>query len=358
MLALSLAALLTASPASAQSFSGSGKNVDSGASTTPDYYVVAPGDTLWDISRTFLGNPEFWPRLWSINEYITNPHWIYPGNRIAFRLGTDTEPPVVELEVAPQEEYHPQSLSFEYTENECGPDVRFNGTRPSDEYVATGFLADSDDVDVYGEVYKAKTRQFWLAEGNLIYLKLDDPDAFDCGDMLTVFRRTAKKVRDPRKHSTKYGSAYRVVGEARVVNRVDDIVAAVVRTSYSEIERGDLVGPLMPVAVELEVGEPSGDLAGHVVGRPTDENMLVSVGETVFVNVGRADGARVGDTMWTVVQRDEAIDRDKEDESLPEQVTGRVVLVRVDEYTATGVIVDASRNIELGNRLVQKVDDR
>lgn len=357
MLALSLAALLTTSPAFAQSYAGDGQRVAATtAAATPDYYTVAPGDTLWDISRTFLGNPEYWPRLWSINDYITNPHWIYPGNRIAFRLGTDTEPPVVELEVGPQPEYQPESLSLEYPENQCGPDVRFTGDRPADQYVAAGFLADSDDVDVYGEVYKARTRQYWLAEGNLIYLKLDDPDAFDCGDTLSVFRRTAKKVRDPEKRSTKYGSAYRVVGEARVVHRADDIVAAVVRTSYTEIERGDLVGPLMPVKVELELSTPEGDLTGNIVGRATDENMLIGDRETVFLDIGRADGARVGDTMYVVVRQDEALDLRKEDEALPESVTGRIVIVRVDEYTSTAVITDAARPIEVGARLVQTVD--
>lgn len=357
MLALSLAALLTTTPALAQSFSGSGQSVEPGASpSTPDYYTVSPGDTLWDISRTFLGNPEYWPRLWSINDYITNPHWIYPGNRIAFRLGTDTEPPVVELEVAPQPDYTPQSLSLEYPESQCGPDVRFTRTRPSDQYAASGFLADEDDLDIYGEVYKARTRGYWLAEGNLVYLKVDDPDAFDCGDMVSIFRRTSKKVRDPDKRSTKYGSSYRVLGEARIVHRADDTLAAVVRTSYAEIERGDLVGPVMPVHVELEVDAPEGTLEGRIVARPTNENILVSTGETVFIDLGRADGARVGDSFYVVVRQDEALDYDSEDETLPESVTGRVVIVRVDEYTSTAVITDASRNIELGNRLVQTVD--
>lgn len=344
--------------AHAQSYSGTGQAVSQGTPPSPDYYTVQAGDTLWDISRTFLGNPEYWPRLWSINDYITNPHWIYPGNRIAFRLGTDFEPPSIELEAQKADPFQPESLSFEYPESQCGPDVRFTSTIDSTRYAATGFLAEEDDVEVSGEVYKARSGHYWLAEGNLIYLKMEDPEAYDCGDVLTVFRRSEKKVRDPHKKSTRYGAAWQVVGEARVVHRVDDMIAAVVRTSYKEIERGDKVGPLMPVQVELEVKAPQGELAGHIVGRPTHENVLVTTGETVFLNVGRADGARVGDSFHVVVQRDDALDLEEDDESLPESVTGRVVVVRVDEYTSTAVITEASRPIDEGDRVVQKVDNR
>ena len=57
-----------------------------------------PGDTLWDLAQANFGDPQYWPQLWSINEYITNPHWIYPGNQIVFTLDTLLEPPTIELE--------------------------------------------------------------------------------------------------------------------------------------------------------------------------------------------------------------------------------------------------------------------
>ena len=46
----------------------------------PDEYVVQVGDTLWDISATFLKDPWFWPEIWSVNPEIENPHLIDQGD--------------------------------------------------------------------------------------------------------------------------------------------------------------------------------------------------------------------------------------------------------------------------------------
>src|SRR5437870_6244486 len=62
-----------------------------------DAYTIQSGDTLWDICARLLGDPFYWPKLWSLNQYITNPHWIYPGNLLVFREGTETAPPQFEV---------------------------------------------------------------------------------------------------------------------------------------------------------------------------------------------------------------------------------------------------------------------
>jgi len=48
----------------------------------PGKYFVKNGDTLWDISARFLQEPWQWPEIWQINEEISNPHLIYPGDEI------------------------------------------------------------------------------------------------------------------------------------------------------------------------------------------------------------------------------------------------------------------------------------
>jgi len=323
----------------------------------PDYYVVQPGDTLWEIAQTFMGDPEYWPRLWSFNTDITNPHWIYPGNRIVFVAGTLVEPPQVGLETPMDRDgYQVEALTYRDLEAECGPDVRFQNPKPAERYHAPGFIANKDELDQYGYVYKARTEYTYFADTTLVYVKMDDPDAYDCGDVVAFFRPTVKKVRHPESRRTVYGSLYRVLAEGVVVHTYEDVTSVRVRNSWAEVERGDLVGPSMPVDIEVEVDTPSGTLEGIIVSRLTTESSLAGTRETVFLDQGRADGVRVGDSVYIYEQRDPWIDKAKEDEGLPPSVIGRVVVIRVDEDYATAVVVDADRPIDVGHRVAVEID--
>ena len=48
----------------------------------PPPYTVRRGDTLWDVTGRYYGNPWAWPRVWSYNPEVTNPHWIYPLDQL------------------------------------------------------------------------------------------------------------------------------------------------------------------------------------------------------------------------------------------------------------------------------------
>src|ERR1044071_6660910 len=46
----------------------------------PTTHTVKKGDTLWDISRTYLGDPFLWPQIYKVNtDLVKDPHWIYPN---------------------------------------------------------------------------------------------------------------------------------------------------------------------------------------------------------------------------------------------------------------------------------------
>jgi len=315
-------------------------------------YVVMPGDTLWEISQRVLGNAEAWPRLWSINDDITNPHWIYPGNRLIFKMApmpAAMKAQVATIDPPTQKPYTVQPVQYVDVETSCGPDVRFDTDDGATRLTAPGFLANKDELEVYGKVYKANVPNVHLAEGNQLYLHLDDPDQFGCGDVLSIFRLVEKRVRHPHNPRVSFGSLYEVVGEVRLVHQHGDVHVAHVRDSWSEINRGDLVGPAVPVALQVDVGPPMGDLDGTILTNLSKESSMLTSHDTIFLDRGKADGVRVGDTFFVIAQQDPAEGSVSWDGTLPPRVIGRTVVVRVGEYASTAVITDASQNISVGD---------
>jgi hypothetical protein len=56
----------------------------------PSIHVVKKGDTLWDLCDSYYQNPWSWPKVWSYNPQVLNPHWIYPGDQLRLRDPNDS----------------------------------------------------------------------------------------------------------------------------------------------------------------------------------------------------------------------------------------------------------------------------
>ena len=144
-------------------------------------------------------------------------------------------------------------------------------------------------------------------------------------------------MKHPTSRGQKYGSLYRVVAEAKVVHRHDDYLSAVIRQSGRKSPAVTWSAADAPVTIEIEVqapdGEPDGTIVERVETRPT-----CSVRRDCLHRPWTRRWCARWRLFHVVEQRDPYYDITKEDEDLPYSVIGRIVIVRVDEYSATAIV--------------------
>jgi hypothetical protein len=69
-----------------------------------DTYTVVKDDWLFKISKRLFGTGFYYPKIWSLNSYITNPHFIEPGMVLSFTTGSGSAAPEVKLGTFSNEE--------------------------------------------------------------------------------------------------------------------------------------------------------------------------------------------------------------------------------------------------------------
>jgi hypothetical protein len=345
-----------------------------GAVPPPDTYTVKPGDTLWDLSGRFLNNPWYWPKVWSYNPEIANPHWIYPGNLVKFypsgeEAPTRVEPvapapePVLAEEGAPTapKELEDLSVGTIAKAEQLGEDDAVAVVGPyrvgqapkrgtsvrRDNFVTRRVLEDS------GVISAAFEEKLLLSSGDKIYAKFRDPAPVKVGETYAIFRNEGP-VRHPVTNEV-FGYKTVILGSARVTTLGDRVATLVVRASYDTIERGDLLGPwterlVRPVAVRPNQASLDGViLALH-------PSILTNVGEydVVYVDKGRDDGVEEGNTFEVVRSGDlygQPPDRPVHDAALPREVVGSLVVFDVKDHASTAFVRRSIFELMVGDRL-------
>jgi hypothetical protein len=330
---------------------------------TNDVYVVIPGDTLWEIAELFFGDPETWPGLWSINnEEITNPHYIYPGQILRLQAGTDLRPPsLIVSSDAPSladdswESFTPKSEIFSTT-TDCSLHVPFSSATEGDVTIAAPTFITRTQVDPLGVVEQAVPGKDMLVIGDVIYMRFRNTSDVDCGRVYSLYHHISE-VRHPEVRSARLGHVYSVTAEVLISDVGDKWVTGKVVQSYGEVIRGELITDRVPVAGKVRTSQMTQVVDGFVIDKAHDENLLVQRNQVVFIDRGRNDGVRSGTIFWVVRRGDGLATKPRQvDQSLPDQVVGRLVVFAADDHVSTAVMTDQALSVNIGDRITSRVD--
>jgi hypothetical protein len=325
-------------------------------------HTVVKGDTLWDLSQHYLGSPWYWPKVWSYNPQIANPHWIYPGNQVRFYSGSGEEPPgQVEVEIEPGSGTMGEgdiALAEPVTEDT----VEMVGLKPyeprgRERLPRQGFVTDRD-LERTATLSKSFAETEMLTTGDIVYLKFRDPSAAVVGKEYVIYRPD-RKVFHPRSGRL-VGYLTLLLGKVRVLQTNDPYyVRGQISYTFNAMYRGDFVGPAgeqMVLTVAPVPNTNARDLEGAVVAAINPYIAVNAERSQVVADLGSADGVQPGNTFTIIRQADpleQAVDSAaNQDTRLPMEAVGKCIAAEVKEHASTCMLLRTVREIVPGDRLV------
>ena len=242
-------------------------NVPGAVTTAPgQVHTVTNGDTLWDLSQQYLGSPWYWPKVWSYNPEIANPHWIYPGNRVRFFPSNGEELPqqVAPAPVAAQQPSGEDETQLDALPSDLvtvsGP-IGYQGA-PTFPVSSEGFVT-REELEGSGVIEGAKTDALMLSYSDVVYVRFKRRDDARVGDRYQIFR-PGRAIHEPV--SGRFvGHLTHILGELVVVDLAAELVPARVEGTVDEVRRGDRVGPAGEVSLARvrPSAQPGGAQGSH-----------------------------------------------------------------------------------------------
>lgn len=302
----------------------------------PEVHQVRSGDTLWGICSYYLGNPWEWPRIWSYNPTITNPHWIFPGD--AIRLTSSRKAaPAAQTAPAPATQIQ---------------------TRPGVLSLRQLAFVSVDDLKIAGTIVGSPEERLLLSSGDEIYIDYVEGNPPQVDQRYAIYGET-KKITHPQ-GGAELGSYVRLKGEVRILEvKKNKKARAVITGSTDAVERGLRVGPVKRQFREIAAKPPKSDVEGIIVG--VLETQLIGDRQIVFIDRGSEDGVTVGNQL-RIVRRGDAYQTDpgrmsaagRDDRRFPDDRLGTVLVVEVGRRTSIALVAYARTEAEVGDHVVMR----
>jgi hypothetical protein len=329
------------------------------------------GNTLWALAQQYYGNAYLWPQLWESNTWITDAHWIYPGDVLlvegeASGTGAATTATGDQTTGTREATMAEGDNAFTATQGEDGFAVA--RVTPISSPVALGTEA---DIYCYGYIghpdepmpnYVESHEDFEIkyvpradpdlpadaAAGDLVYVHGDASTGLVAGE--TYLAVLPNDLINHPVSGELIGRRYDYIGQIRILCTENGRSRAIVTESCREIPIGTRLKPIPQLPIPIAripdmpawCDAPTGRTNGYIIDSRGWDLGLVE-GHLVQVDLGREDQIEPGDFL-TVYRPSERADQ-------PRVVLGEIGILTTEANTATGIIVASRREMLVGDQV-------
>jgi len=360
-------------------------------------YTIKRGDTLWALAQQFYGNAYLWPQLWESNTWVTDAHWIYPGDVLLVQgeaaaqaaaaetsgssssassttttqvgstagsstTSTTTNSTSAADQMAGRTSASTQSATSGFVEAEIPPpsttpvalgaeaDVYCYGYIGDPREPMPNYVSSFEDVETK-YVVGAVRQDLGVSTGDLIYVTGGASTGLVAGDTYIAVE-PGSMVAHPR-DGHQIGRIYNYIGQIRILCVEDNRSRAIVTQSCAPILIGTRLKPLPQIPIPLAripalptfCEGSSGKTTGFIIAAQGYEDIL-GVGNLIMVDVGRDDQIQPGDFL--TVYRNSPVP------GQPRIVLGQIAILTTEGHTATARVTQMRYAITIGDRIELK----
>lgn len=297
----------------------------------PHQYTVVKGDTLWDISATFLESPWLWPKVWSVNPQIDNPHLIFPGD-VVYLIYVNGKP---QLRV----DRGPLKLSPSIRRTALEQAVKAIPLQDLKSFLSDNLVLQENELDTAPYVLGSENKSIIAGAGDRVYArgKLPAVDQNYYG-----IYRPQRIYKDPVTEEI-LGYESRTIGGGYLVAVDDDVLTIDLKRTSEEVRIKDRVLPTKEEVIQsvFYPASPDNEVKGQILSVLRGVSKIGQF-DVVALNLGEREEMQPGHVLH-VYKRGEAVKDPMTGEivKLPSERRGMVMIFKVFDRVSYALVMKA-----------------
>lgn len=318
----------------------------------PDEYTVKKGDTLWDISGTFLNSPWLWPEIWHVNPQIENPHLIFPGDLIKL-IYLDGQPRLTlerTLKMVP-------GAGGTGGTTKLSPSIRVQQMEdaisaiPLDKisvFLSRSRIVAQGELEAAPYMLAGQQQHVIVGAGDRAYAR----GQFDTNYSNYGVYRKGQVFKDPVTKEL-LGVYAQSIGTVSVTKLEAEIATLDVLRTFEEVRPGDSLLPSEDRSVDSVFfpSAPDSEIEAQIVAV---EGGVTQVGKfnVVMINRGEREGLQIGNVLAIYKKGEVVADRVKGGKvALPDERAGLLMVFRTFEKMSFALVLEADRALATNDKV-------